>query len=164
LNNLELKFDKFSSEVTRILECVSNEFNTYKEKQRVIEMQHDILMSKMRRLEEDKYSTALPQAETFVNTNDVNEELLSKMKPEEECVVRIAVENKHQCDLLKETQELNHALARQQDSSNNIEALLNYVKDIFVRTKPPTTTYTTTFDTEPATSAQEDSDMSSRRL
>ena len=164
INLLEKKFDKFSSEITHILECVTNEFKIYKEKQKVIEMQHDILMMKLRRIEAEKYLKATPHAENFIKENAINDELLSNMKPKEEAVVRIAIENSHQCDLLKETQELNHALAKQQDSSNNIEALLNYVKDIFAFSRPPPTTFATTLDTDNATSVPEDSEMSSRRL
>ena len=73
------------------------------------------------------------------------------------------MENSYHNDLFKEIQTLNAGLLQQQEKAGKLDDLFNYMKDIFIRPKQ-TESQSPISSNNQATSAQEDSDMSSHRL
>ena len=147
-------------EVIHILECITAEFNIYREKQKILEIQGNLLLIKIQRIEADRHGKTLDKVTDFVKHNEVNEEVLSSYSTKEESALCVALKNIHHNKLIKETQNLNLALARQQDSAGKIMTLLDYIKDIFVNYKKQLSNNNTN-DTTILPSNPEDSDMSS---
>src|ERR1044071_436620 len=72
ITELNKKFDKFSSEAIRLFESITVEFNIFKEKQKLIEAQSNLLMTKVQRIESEKHEK-LEEAEEYIKTHDVDE-------------------------------------------------------------------------------------------
>ena len=140
------------------------EFNIFKEKQKLIEAQSNLLMIKVQRIESEKHHT-LDDAKEYIKTHDINENSIKDFNEEEGNAIRVALEDSYHDELLKETKMLNAALSQQQETAGKIDQLFNYMKEIFAGSKQPESSSTSSSkDRTQATSAQEDSDMSSRRF
>jgi hypothetical protein len=144
-----------------LFECITVEFNIFKEKQKLIEAQDNLLMTKVQRIESEKHKT-LKDTEEYIKTYDVDETFINDFKEDERNTIRVAMENSYHSSLFKEMQTLNVGLVQQQEMVGKIDQLFNYMKDIFTKPKQAKSQLPTSNNNE-ATSAQEDSDMSFRR-